>query len=501
MARTIIDIQSISDAIPKYRIWYRFYNDVFISVICSGNRKSYIRRKTAIQGAKTDNSMCAWHSDWQYAHIEYRYGLEARNIRTYEVVVEYEGEMHRIDSLVESIAIEFQHSLDVSLNEIDSRFIAHEALGYTPYLMLDFTDFFSSTTFFKFADLSYKNIEYYIASYKSNDVIISFLKKVRKWFNSEYFNNGNLFLDFSDQIIRLTPRLKCKILKYSKEKFIENLLSLENDVQNELIKEKEQLEFEKMLKAQKREEAEAETVAVAKRKIKENREEVKSDNRFSWYRKCLQNQIIANTLYEAIGYADYVSYRYYSLQDGRILRKYQIYNLFSSAYTEPNVEIQYIINNKQETDQFQFLYSEINLIKKEGEGIKRFVFEQKAGQKIRLIAKRLECVKGILHSIDNAALYLYDEYGRFISKEYYLFNTKVNKEDWEILREYYEIGRFYNDLEEDKIVSLKNIMETIDKNDFYNFREYFCQNYLPLDVKQKYYEKIQEQVPLRAKHL
>lgn len=501
MAKIIINIQSISDAIPKFRIWYRFYDDIFISVICSGNRKSYIRRKTAIQGIKADNSMCAWHSDWQYAYIEYRYGLEARKIRTYEIIVEYEGEIHRIDSLVDTIAIEFQHSLDVSLNEINSRFVAHAALGYTPYLMLDFTDFSSSSTFLKFADLSYKNIEHYIASYKNNDIIISFLKKVRKWFNSEYFNNGNLFLDFSDQILRLTPRLKCKILKYSKEKFIDNLLALENDIQNELATEKDQLEFEKTQRTQEREGAENKRIAEVKRKIKENREAVKSDNRFSWYRKCLQNQVIANTLYEAIGYADYVSYRYYSFQDANILRKYQIYNLFSCAYTEPNVEIQYIINNKQETDQFQFLYSEINLIKKEGEGIKRFVFEQKAGRKIRLIAKRLECVKGILHSIDNAALYIYDEHGRFISKEYYLFNTKVNKEDWAVLREYYEIGRFYNDLEKDKIVSLKNIIETIDKNDFYNFRKYFCQNYLPLDVKQKYYKKIQEQIPLSTKHL
>ena len=501
MARTIVDIQSISEAIPKYRIWYRFYEDIFISVICLGNRKSYIRRKTAFQGIKMDNPMCAWHSDWQYKCIEYNYGLETGNTKTYEIVVEHEGETHRIDSLIDTIAIEFQHSLEVSLNEIDSRFIAHKALGYTPYLMLDFTDFSFATTFSKFTDLSSKNIEFYMASYKSNDVIISFIKKVRKWLNSKYFNNENLFLDFSDQIVRLTPHLKCKILKYSNEKFIKNLLCLEDDIQNELTKEKKQLDFEKVLKAQEREKADAERAAEVKRKIKENREEVKSSNRFSWYRKCLQNNLIKRALQSILDYEVYVKYQFYESKDGNISRKYHVYNLFPSAYFDPVVEIQYVVNSIRKDDSYEFLYSEINLIKKEGEGFLRYVFEQKPKQKIQFKSKRLEYVKGILHSTSSQALCLYNEKGKIVANEYYLFNTKVTKEEWDLLSTYYEIGGFPDEVNDTQKLALKNIMEVIERNDTHDFRRYFYQNDFPMNVRKKYYDKIQEQEPLRAKHL
>lgn len=501
MPRTIIDIQSISDAIPKYRIWYRYYDHIFISVICSGDRKSYLRRKTAFQEVKADNPMCAWHSDWQYKCIEYNYGLEAGNIRTYEVVVEHEGEMHRIDSLVNTTAIEFQHSLEVSLNEIDSRFIAHEALSYTPYLILDFTDFSSISTFSKFTDLSSKNIEFYMTSYKSNDVIISFLKKVRKWLNSEYFYKKNLFLDFSDQIIRLTPHLKYKILKYSKEKFIKNLLCLEDDIQNELTKEKKQLDFEKALKAQEREKADAERAAEVKRKIKENREEIKSSNRFSWYRKCLQNNLITRALCSLLDYKVYVKYQFYESKNGNISRKHHIYNLFSSAYFDPVVEIQYVINSISKDDSYEFLYSEINLIKKEGEGFLRYVFEQKPKQKIQFKSKRLEYVKGVLHSTSSQALCVYNDKGKIVANEYYLFNTKVTKEEWDLLSTYYETGGFPDYVSDTQKLALKNIMEVIERNDTPDFRRYFYQNDFPMNVRKKYYDKIQEQEPLRAKHL
>lgn len=178
-----------------------------------------------------------------------------------------------------------------------------------------------------------------------------------------------------------------------------------------------------------------------------------------------------------------------------------MYNLFSSVYFDPVIEIQYVVNSIRKDDSYEFLYSEINLIKKEGEGFLRYVFEQKPKQKIQFKSKRLEYVKGVLHSTSSQALCVYNEKGKIIVNEYYLFNTKVTKEEWDLLCIYYENGGFPNEVNDTQKLALKNIMEVIERNDTNDFRRYFYQNDFPLNVRKKYYDKIQEQEPLREKHL
>ena len=61
MKVTIIDITSISQALPKYRTWYKYYDDILISVIFVGGvHKSHLRKKSKIKGevSKRDNEMC-----------------------------------------------------------------------------------------------------------------------------------------------------------------------------------------------------------------------------------------------------------------------------------------------------------------------------------------------------------------------------------------------------------------------------------------------------------
>ena len=141
MNQKIIETTNLEKEIPEYRTWFRLNEDViFISVIypSSTNRNSHFRRKTKpkTNQNKKDNDMCFWHSDWQFSKIENEFGVEKTGDKTYEITVKFNEEVHRIDSVVKNIAIEFQHTLSVSLNEMESRFVAHSALGYTPYFLV-----------------------------------------------------------------------------------------------------------------------------------------------------------------------------------------------------------------------------------------------------------------------------------------------------------------------------------------------------------------------------
>lgn len=165
MERPIIDIKDFTKGIPKYHTWYRYYDDIFVSVIYNNNRKSHLRIKNSNDNTKpkTDNKMCFWHSDWQYTKVENKYGKAKTGEKTYEITEYYNDEIHRIDSVIGTIAVEFQHTLEVSVNEMDSRFNAHKALNYIPYLVLDLTEFEAKNTLFKILFFSLKNIDYHIS--------------------------------------------------------------------------------------------------------------------------------------------------------------------------------------------------------------------------------------------------------------------------------------------------------------------------------------------------
>ena len=225
----IIEVNNLENVTPKYQTWFKLQEDVvFVSVIHpeKSNRKSHLRRKSKpkTNENKKDNELCFWHSDWQFSKIENEYGLVKSGTKTYEITVNFDNEIHRIDSVVKNVAIEFQHTLTVSTNEIESRYIAHKALGYTPYLVLDFSEY-STKTILDIPNLIYGKVDSYIPTCNENTSQI--LKKLRKWLHSKYFLNKNLFLDFKEFMIRLTPHCTNPYYTYDRGFFIKNLLSLE----------------------------------------------------------------------------------------------------------------------------------------------------------------------------------------------------------------------------------------------------------------------------------
>lgn len=492
MKPTIIDIDSISKAVPRYRTWYRYYNDILVSVICIGKRKSHIKRKIKSIGQKSDNELCFWHSDWQYNKIENYYGREKTGKQTYEIIVKHDGEIHRIDSVVDKIAIEFQHSLNVSINEMESRYTAHKALGYTPYLVLDFTDYSSVDTIFKIDSFSIKKIDEHLNRYCNVDKICSFLRKLRKWEVSKYFTNGNLFIDFSDQIIRFTPQLNRKITEIEKHFFLENLLMLENiiiDELNRLELEEQQKEIENQKKIEKSIE---DLKLFYKEEISKNRKEIKSGKDFDYYRRCLKNKLICESI-DKLDYVEYIDYKSYFKKEENVYKKYHVYCLYRMLHSKPLIEIQYITNSRVEGKDFKYLNAEINLIKQFELGLKRFTFNIETNKEIHLTSKRIELVQGVLHSTQLPALWIYDKYENLISSDYYLFGTKIKKEEFNELTQYFQYGHFIGDIVPEEIIKVRD--EIVEKDKF-DFTRYCFEGEIPDFILKPYYKSIKERQPL-----
>ena len=133
-----IKIKLFKECIPKKGIWYNHLGTIFISVMRKSN--PYIRRKSITKDNKRDNELSEWHRVWQYDRIESKYGVEKYGEKSYERTIKVDGENHRIDSIVENIAIEFQHTLSVEIEEMNSRFKAHSKFGFQPYLVIDLTN-------------------------------------------------------------------------------------------------------------------------------------------------------------------------------------------------------------------------------------------------------------------------------------------------------------------------------------------------------------------------
>ncbi len=494
MKHEVIEISSISSAIPKYKTWYKYYDDILVSVICHGDRNSYIRKKAKSLGHKTDSELCFWHSDWQYNKIESCYGLPITGQKTYEIVRTHEGEIHRIDSVIDNIAIEFQHSLGVALQELDSRFIAHKSLGYIPYLVLDFSDLLSDCLQ-NIDKFSSKKIGQLLEKNKKDPNCFSLLCKMRKWINSEYYTHGNLFIDFKDRMIRFSSKLNNGFLYLERIKFIDDIQNLENILEEKF--QEEGYERDKIEQEKKSEELRKE---ISKRvhylkRLNENKLDVESGKDFLFYRLSNKNKLIAESI-ESLKHIEYIRYGSYSKRDGDYLKKYHVYYIFSERFYRPIIELQYITNGIIKNNQYGYLHTDINIIKANGEvrdGIKRFTFRELPRKGIVLTSKRLEFVQNILHASYTPALYLYDKNGNYISKHYYLFNTEVTKEENEILSLYFETGIYLNNDDERKV---QDILNKIIENDMYDFRKYFYQNDLPSEVLSRYYEEINVKQPL-----
>lgn len=349
--KTIIKIFSFHDAIPKKDTWYDYYDDIFISVLPTLNIKPHVRRKNLLDNSnKVDNSMCEWHQTWQYINIEGKYGGEINGGKTYEVCIKHNNETHRIDSLVKNIAIEFQHTLSVSLVEMNSRYVAHKACGFFPYLILDFTQ---NT----FAELFTTNSDY---NEEQKNEIRKLARKVAKWFDSEYYKNDKLFIDLKDCIIRFTSSFLSSYTRYDKQEFLDGLLTLEDKY---IIKKSQdhntrqanyKIELEKKIEYKKYQEAENK---------RQNEYDKETSEDYKYFRKCFNDETIKPLI------ENYISDEYYYMdeteKDNGYYKKSHLYRSLDNdviiIYTTiQKVEV-FFDNRGYKKNNFKYLFAEITV--------------------------------------------------------------------------------------------------------------------------------------------
>lgn len=360
--RRIVKIERIEDAIPQKGVWYDYYGDIFISVIPDENI-NHIRRKVKSVDNKIDRKTSIWHLEWQYEQIEKNYGVPESGNKTYEVIVNVDGEKHIIDSLVnEKIAIEFQHTLSVDLEEMNSRFKAHQKIDLLPYLVIDLTSFSYS---------DYENKEQKIS------------KKLNKWIKSDYYQHNNLFVDLSDCVLRLSNVVIQQHLKFSKNWFVKELTNLEvhfEDAQiawqtQQKIDEKRRIANQQMLE-EREEEREKRYLQMRK---EENRAAKFNSDDYKYFRKCYRDKTIRPFI---LKYAkDLFSFRVWGEEKkDKLYEKCYSYHseeqLFEISYTNYSLieekEIKTYWGFKKEK-KYHFLYATILIF--EGDGISQKVYE------------------------------------------------------------------------------------------------------------------------------
>jgi hypothetical protein len=264
-----IKVKYFRQCIPTKGVWYSLHGDIFISVMLRS--KPHVRRKAIPPDNKRDNKLSDWHREWQYDKIENQYGEVGR--KTYEEIIVVDNETHIIDSLVKNIAIEFQHTLSVSLDEMDSRYIAHKKYGYIPYLVINLTDF----TFLEFA------------STFSTDEKTPLKTKLDKWTKSEYSKANKLFLDFQGCMVRIVRSIECGYLKVKETQFIEGLFNLENELVEKVKEDRERIRQRE--EQQIRDKKKAEERALEKERERFYHEKFDNPD-FKFYRFCFANPII-----------------------------------------------------------------------------------------------------------------------------------------------------------------------------------------------------------------
>ncbi|PWL31748.1 hypothetical protein [uncultured Roseivirga sp.] len=264
---TVKSINSIREARPEKGVWFDYHGDIFISVIPI-KRKKHIRRKAKIEDGKRDNKMSVWHLEWQYENMETRYGVPVSGKKTYEVAIRIDDERHIIDSLIETVAVEFQHTLSVPLSEMDSRYIAHKKTRLIPYLVLDFTHLESDDIYVKGSELE---------------------KKLEKWLESRYYKADSLFIDCKDKMIRFCSGLHGGKWILTRDYFVDNLLKLENNLKIRRTKYKN----DKAKKQREREERAREKEEQRKlEEREENREDKRKSADYKYFRRCFTNEVI-----------------------------------------------------------------------------------------------------------------------------------------------------------------------------------------------------------------
>ena len=306
-----IKIKLFKECIPKKGIWYNHLGTIFISVMRKSN--PYIRRKSITKDNKRDNELSEWHRVWQYDRIESKYGVEKYGEKSYERTIKVDGENHRIDSIVENIAIEFQHTLSVEIEEMNSRFKAHSKFGFQPYLVIDLT-------------------KYKLDSFD----ILKYQPIYLKWAKCEYALSNNLFLDLKDGMVRVINTIKNITHKIEKH-FLENLLHLEDDLlllmKKEETKEKwksRKQEVQKKIGLEKEEKSRQEKLANEKNIYNDKK---RNSHEFKYYRKCLASKVIR----PYIKHYDKIVFAYHSSSETKAHKMYMTHLYKSNT----NISIKY----------------------------------------------------------------------------------------------------------------------------------------------------------------
>lgn len=379
---TIQEITDIRQAIPKRGVWYKYFDDIFVSVLPTEKIIPHVRRKAVIEDNKTDHKICPWHLDWQYTEIEANYGCGKLGKRTYEIQITVDDEKHIIDSLVENIAIEFQHTLSVSLEEMNSRYVAHKKAGYIPYLVIDLTSFSYNT---------------FLTSLTEQELFTEPIKLKRllsKWHKTEYNRNNNLFLDLKDAVLRLSDFFTTKHLRYEKSDFVKSLFNLElkyKEEESEQVKRNEQARKEQIIAEQKSRERLIEWERQELELDREKNSKLKSESEnYKYFRACISDKTLKPFIEK------YENDRFDYFSDSEL--KENIYSKTHQYISKDNdFEIQYTTISKVEMKMvrtyrrgeiekpdYKYLFAEIRIV--EGKPRERKVFNfKKQYDKITLI--------------------------------------------------------------------------------------------------------------------
>jgi hypothetical protein len=294
-------------------------------------------------------------------------------------------------------------------------------------------------------------------------------------------------------MIRFSSLLKRKYLQISQEEFLENILFLDQLVKDEIESEKKKLkqkiDNEKRIEKEKKHQSKLEYLT----KVKKNRLNIENESRYNFYKKSLTHPEIKKIV-SSQDNIEIIKHDNFYVDTDRYSKESHIYSFFQSAFSTPILELDFTLN--YDINNQKYLFSEISLIKKFGqEGIMVLEFIWQIGKRIKKLSKKLELARGFLHSTRHHSKYNYDINEKLISKEYFLFNRKVNEEEFNDLWFYLEEGRF-----EEKYLyaKYKNLLSELYDYDEYGLIQGFCQNFIDESTLENYYNDINKWRPLSA---
>lgn len=482
---TIKKIHCLSAARPQKGVWFQYFDDIFISVV-GENNVHHIRFNNSERIKKTDKKNNIWHLNWQYKIFEPIYGKAKTGQKTYEITVYNNHERHRIDTLINKTAIEFQHTLSVSVDEMNSRYIAQKSNGFTPYLVLDFTERLSFSDRIKKLHRNllsyYENEQYFSCKHDSpelkkmlyrnfyNQIITDNLK----WKKSDYYKNDNLFFDFKDIIIRMTKSSIHNFVVINKADFINNIENLD-EFTEDLCK-KEQSKIEEFIKKEKAKEKES-IEKERERQFKISQENCKTkreSTNYLPYRICKRNPIISK-IFPNLDSAPFDYKSFYKTDENGLYQKKHEYNCLSDFFN-----LQYTTYSKV-NDQYIFLYAIVKISQLINGELVTYSFKISKKNTI-ILNRRIEIFPNYLHSFKHAALQVYNNNEPSLAS-YYIFNTLIEKkEDWESISHFYEsrIPLNYEDIYSNRDTQL---IKEIEKNDSLNLRQFiYTYGHIPSEI-------------------